>query len=242
MPFIAAIIPAFNEAPRIGRVLDVITQAEFFNRIVVVNDGSQDDTGYVVGPFIQGRNVELISHSRNLGKGAALQTGLKVVGDMDYVMFLDADLVGLTVRHLRDLIRPLIMDQGIGMTVGRFVEGRPSVDLQQKWFAILNGQRALAAWFVRNLPDLAWSRFGVEVLLSRYARDRGVPVDTPLLKGITHVPKEEKFGLIRGFRARLNMYKEVVAAYMRYPTMVNRSQLDEPLEYQGLPDSSPTSD
>lgn len=205
---VGVVVPAYNEGPRLGRVLDVITALPWLHRVVVVNDGSTDDTGQVARRY----PVLLLEHARNLGKGAALQTGLAQLRDAEMVLFLDADLVGLKEKHLHALLEPLLADRRVGMVVGTFRGGRWHVDLQQKYFSVLNGQRALARHFLDRLPDLSWSRYGVEVLLNAFAASQGVPLAEVFLDGLTHVLKEEKFGLVRGFRQRLQMYAEVLRA------------------------------
>ncbi|MFO8061043.1 MAG: glycosyltransferase family 2 protein [Bacillota bacterium] len=210
---IGAVIPAFQEAPRMSPVLDCAVASGLFSRIVVVDDGSRDHTLEVAREY----PVRTVRHPWNRGKGAALQTGLNHLEDEDVVLFLDADLVGVTGEHLESLIRPLCERPGLGMTVARFIEGRFAVDLQQKWFAILNGQRALTREFIRRLPDLSWSRFGVEVLVTRFGRDLGVPTSQVLWPAVTHYTKEEKFGPLMGFYARMKMYAEVLKTQMMYP-------------------------
>ncbi len=64
------VIPAYNERGRIGAVLDELLQ--YVNNIVVVDDGSTDDTS----ADILSRPVWLLQHKHNLGQGAALQTGI----------------------------------------------------------------------------------------------------------------------------------------------------------------------
>ena len=59
--------------------------------IVVVNDGSSDDTEIAILPWLHGRNVRYVSLSRNFGKEAALTAGLdRARGDV--VLLMDADL------------------------------------------------------------------------------------------------------------------------------------------------------
>lgn len=215
------IVPAFQEGPRIHRMLEVVTRSRFFRQIVVVDDGSTDQTFEVAQDLGVDR---LLRHEHNRGKGAALATGLAATRDADLVMFLDADLVGLTEEHLHALVEPIAQDPRIGMTVGQFIEGRWSVDLQQKWFAILNGQRVLSRAFIDRLPDLNWSRFGVEILLSRYALDTGTPVATPYLRGLTHLTKEQKFGPTLGFYRRLQMYYECLRGHALYARMTHRQR------------------
>lgn len=82
-----AIIPAFNEAARIGPVVE---QARSFVReVIVVDDGSRDGTAAVA----QAAGARVIVHEQNRGKGAAIVTGLKALADSDAeaAVFLDAD-------------------------------------------------------------------------------------------------------------------------------------------------------
>lgn len=220
MPKIGVIIPAYNEEPRIGKVLDVVTGSSVVSRTVVVDDGSTDNTAAVAG----GYPVILLQHGINRGKGAALQSGLARVKDMDVVVFLDADLVNLREEHLESLVAPLTDSRKVRMVIGTFKKGRWEVDLQQRFFSILNGQRALSRSLVEKLPDLSWSRFGVEVLLSRFAAHIRAEITEVLLYGLTHVLKEEKFGLVRGFQARLKMYYEALRAAVIWKEMLERGE------------------
>ena len=136
-------------------------------------------------------------------------------------MFLDADLIGLTHSHMDELLRPLELSAETGMAVGRLERGgKLGVDLAQRYFAILNGQRCLRGSFVESLPDLSWSKFGVEVFLSKLAEYRNIPVATPSLNGVTHHTKESKLGLARGFAYRLQMYSECVYALRHWQERV----------------------
>ncbi len=215
---ISVVIPAYCEAPRIAPVLRCVCESQIFSRIVVVDDGSTDET------FAEARRfpVEVLRHDRNRGKGAALQTGLSRLTESDIVMFLDADLIGLTRAHLKSLIEPLVRNPELGMTIAQFVEGRLAVDLQQKWFAILNGQRALRREFIDLLPDISWTRFGIEVFLNRYAHDLSMPHSSVVWRAISHYLKEEKFGTGMGFYARMKMYKEAAATYLTYRRRISQ--------------------
>jgi len=81
------IIPAYNEAAVISRVVaDVVWRG--YN-VVVIDDGSTDDTARSVGAA----GATVISHPINLGQGAALQTGLAFAlrQGADYIVTFDAD-------------------------------------------------------------------------------------------------------------------------------------------------------
>ncbi len=83
------VIPAKNEGQRIKPVL-VKLQMLGIQNIIVVNDGSSDDTEKVVSSF---ENVVVLNHTINLGPGAATLTGIKyaVKAGAELVATLDAD-------------------------------------------------------------------------------------------------------------------------------------------------------
>jgi glycosyltransferase involved in cell wall biosynthesis len=81
------IIPAYNEAVRIGQVVQNILEAGF--DVLVVNDGSKDDTAAV----LRGLPIIYAEHPVNQGQGAALRTGTELAGELGYeaVVHFDAD-------------------------------------------------------------------------------------------------------------------------------------------------------
>ena len=93
-PSISCILPAFNEGRNLPSLLsDLSSELEqHFAQweIVVVNDGSSDDTEIQVAPWLNRRGVRYVALSRNFGKEAALTAGLdRARGDV--VLFMDAD-------------------------------------------------------------------------------------------------------------------------------------------------------
>lgn len=206
MGAVTILIPAYNEESRISAVLDVVcSYNNKSKKVIVIDDGSKDETYGVAKEY----PIEVLRHENNLGKGAALQTGIDYVKNSPLWVFLDADLINLRHSHIDTLIEPIEKNPEIGMTVGMFSNGgKVNVDLAQKYFGILNGQRGLAGFFIDILPSLSWSRFGVEIFLSKFAKYKNIPVKQPILENITHHTKEEKFGFFEGFIYRLQMYKE----------------------------------
>jgi dolichyl-phosphate beta-glucosyltransferase len=92
---VSLVIPAFNEAERIkpflSSIVDHLEQhSGSILEVLVVDDGSSDDTVDVTNSFAGKIPVRVLVHSVNQGKGAAVQTGVKAaVGDI--VIFMDAD-------------------------------------------------------------------------------------------------------------------------------------------------------
>src|SRR5258708_37428720 len=81
------ILPAYNEALRIGKVLKKLQTVT--NRINVVDDGSIDLTAQIATRF----EVKIIKHKINLGKGAAMLTGCEAAFNLnaDAVVLMDSD-------------------------------------------------------------------------------------------------------------------------------------------------------
>lgn len=93
---ISIIIPAYNEGLRLGPTLHAIISYFETNalryEVIVVDDGSTDDTADVVASFAQASSsIRLISYPDNKGKGYAVRTGMLTAG---YALLLttDADL------------------------------------------------------------------------------------------------------------------------------------------------------
>ena len=83
------LVPAYNEVETIGQIIAEIKK--YSDKIIVVNDGSLDDTGEKA----QKAGAIVLKHSKNLGKGAALKTGfeyiLKNFPEVQTVIIMDAD-------------------------------------------------------------------------------------------------------------------------------------------------------
>lgn len=213
---VTAIIPAYNEAPRLLKVLKVVTNVKFIDEILVVDDGSRDGTARIPSSMA----VDVLRHPRNRGKGAALVNGVRKKSESDIYLFLDADLIHLHEEHLLALVKPIVYNPSIDMTIGIFKGGRGSSDLAQKLCPILNGQRAVRGKWIKNVKDFSWSRFGVEVFLTHFARDFGGQIEMVPLWGISHYHKEEKYGPILGLYHRIKMYFEIIYAYLLYESKI----------------------
>lgn len=207
---VTAIIPAYNEEKTIENVLIALKKSELVDRIIVISDGSDDQT---VNTVMQQKDVEVIELLQNRGKGGAVKAGLDRCTD-EIILILDADLIGLNTGHIKDLLKPVIEEKA-EMSVGIFEKGRVATDIAQKMAPFLSGQRALKRDLLENISDLDLSRFGIEVALEKYAEENEVDVEVVQLSDLSHVMKEEKLGLSKGISARVKMYWEIIRYLIR---------------------------
>lgn len=203
----AAIVPAYNEEANIGAVLSVLVQCpHLLGEVIVVSDGSTDNTGDVARSY----GVRVIDLPVNVGKGGAMKAG-SLSTDAEVLLFIDADLIGLTPDHVQRMLEPVVSGQA-KMSVGLFENGRLATDLAQKVAPFLSGQRAVHRSIVEQIPDLEHTRYGVEMAFSRYVEKHHIPVAKVYLPHMAQVMKEEKMGFFKGVRARLRMYWEILRA------------------------------
>lgn len=212
---ICAIVPAFNEAGRIDPVLDALAQAASVDEIVVVDDGSSDNTFKQAARHraaVQGR-LRALHLVTNQGKGAAMRHGAEHT-DADVLVFFDADLIGLTPDHVEALVAPVVGGDAV-MALGVFRHGRGATDLSQILVPNITGQRAIRRDLFLAIPCLTRSGFGVELAITHYVAGAGLPLKRVILRGVTHPMKEEKLGLVRGATARLRMYRQMLPYLVR---------------------------
>jgi glycosyltransferase involved in cell wall biosynthesis len=90
-PYVSVLMPALNEGRTIDRVLDAVLAVELPLEIVLVDDGSTDDTWPRMRSRQDGVRVRAFQHSVNQGKGAAIRTALRHARGQ-VVIVQDADL------------------------------------------------------------------------------------------------------------------------------------------------------
>lgn len=172
-PDISVIVPAYNEADRIAETLRAISQLTEISEIIVVDDGSTDETGAVARKWAD----HVIRQEQNRGKGHALDLGWRQ-SKGDIVVFLDADL-GKTAAHAGRLIEPVVLNE-CDMTIAKFppaqtkggfglvkaLADRGVTRLTGHHIAApLSGQRAIRRELLEKVPPLTRD-FGIEISLT----------------------------------------------------------------------------
>lgn len=201
----AVVIPAYNEAERIGAVIGAALACPDADDVVVVDDGSEDDTSEAAKEY----GVRVIALPKNIGKGGAMATAI-VETDADVLVFIDADLQGLRPKHITALIKPLKEDETLMITAGRFKGGRLSTNLSQMVAPSINSQRAIRRSLLERVPDFRDSRFGVETVINDYVKKNKISMMEIPLEGVAQYLKEEKQGLVKGVGDRAKMYGDII--------------------------------
>ena len=172
-PKFSIVIPAYNEANRIGRSINKIR--EYFKNkrisygIIVVNDGSKDTTLKILKELARKyKEVKVLGDNINRGKGYAVKTG--VLGSSgDYILFTDADL-STPIEELDNLFK--YIKGGYDVAIGSRNIDKSKVKLKQPFYRRFLGDMLRAYYilmiFPRNPPKD--SQCGFKLFTKRAAR------------------------------------------------------------------------
>jgi glycosyltransferase involved in cell wall biosynthesis len=196
VPKLSIVIPAYNEARTIHRILDRIVQVELpgdlGKEVIVVNDCSKDDTQQVLEAYREahpGLPMVLIRHEVNQGKGAALHTGIRRATG-EYLIVQDADLE-YDPREYGLLLRPILEGFADVVYGTRFMGGKPHRILFF-WHTI--GNRLLTflsnACTNLNLTDMetCYKLFRTEVIQSLPLQEKRFGFEPEVTARIARVP------------------------------------------------------
>lgn len=202
---VTCIIPAYNEAARIASVLAAVVGHPLIAQIIVVDDGSQDATSQIVRA---NAGVHLITLTQNIGKTAALALAIGQAQG-DYLLLVDADLIGLAPADLTALIEPVLSGRAdVAISLRR------NAPLVWQWIGLdyISGERVLPrAILAPHLDSLAeLPKFGFEVFLN------GLITKAHLRIAVVHWPrvdsplKSRKYGIWAGIKGDFGMMRDLL--------------------------------
>lgn len=182
-PLISVIVPAYNEEKTVGKVLETLISSNIPNQIICVNDGSTDNTSKILQQYK--KDVVIININKNKGKGNALAEGIKKAKG-DILVFLDADLINLSDKHLTLLLNPILNDKY--KAVLGYLVGKTGVSLATE----ITGQRAYYKKdLMPHIEKMARTKFGIEIYLNGlFAKDEIKKIALPGLRGLYKYEKQ----------------------------------------------------
>ena len=202
---ITAIVAAYNEENTIADVLRALTTSPLIDEVIVVSDGSTDETVAISRTF----DVRTIALRENRGKGYAMRVGVDYSSN-DTLFFVDGDMLNVTERTIESLVLPVLHNRS-DMNIGVRHRG-PVLDflhLKMQCGPVLSGIRVMRREVFERVPPQYQERFKIEAALNCFCSRSGFRQQHTIIYELGHVIKESKRGLADGLRARWEMSREV---------------------------------
>lgn len=214
------IICTYNEEKTIADVLTACCKLNPDYEIIVVDDGSTDNTENIMNELSKRYSFRYERLKKNMGKSWAMAHGVEI-SENDMILFFDADVSNIMQEHFDELLKPIIEN------TADMVLGQPSetlIDYRINPFKVLTGERAmLKKDLIPVLDDIRDIRFGVETFLNLYYQANGKRISYVLLKGLKHPTTYEKSGSVSiATKKYLDEGKEIAITIMNNQDLINQ--------------------
>lgn len=192
------VVCAHNEGPRVGTVVRALLASRAFSRVLVVDDGSTDDTS----SRARQSGAEVLRLSPNRGKGGAMLAGWEATGRGD-VAFFDADLQNLQPEHIERLL--VGYRAGYDMSCG-MQDYLRIASSAYPLFPLITGQRIVRKRVLEALPASCWSGYNIETAMNLTCDRIGGRTFLCVLPGLLNTLKESKgAGVLAGMKQNAKM-------------------------------------
>lgn len=220
MSSVSAIICAFNEERTISSVIETAYSYPCIEQVVVINDGSTDSTGFIINSLSESIDITYINLLPNKGKGYSMASGLEL-STGDIIVFLDADIVNLSPRHIDQLVLP-ILDGQADMVMGQ--PSRTFINTRYNPFKNLTGQRAVKREQILPITnDIRFTRFGVETYINLYYQSEYLNTKRVILEDLAHPTKFGKMKMGQAILEYLKAGNEIMSTLISNIDLVEKS-------------------
>ncbi|PID84208.1 hypothetical protein CSB09_02225 [Candidatus Gracilibacteria bacterium] len=211
MPTFSAIIPAYNEGPRIEEMIDAVLGCKELDEIIIINDGSTDDTWEKIQTIKDPRCIKM-NNTKNCGKMKSVMRAIKK-SNGDYIVMIDSDLIGLKSYHIKQLIDP-IMTQLCDTTLSLRDNSLRIYKLLKTDF--VSGERVIPKEIFEDTAFFVGKSFGLEVKINEKILEKNLIRGNVKLKGVITPNKSKKIGFFAGTWADIKMVGEILCVLPFY--------------------------
>ena len=190
---VTAIVSVYNEEQTIKEVVVSLLNCELIHELIVVNDGSTDNTTKILKKLLKSFHYRYIEFEKNVGKSYAMVAGVRNA-TCNIILFVDGDIIGLNDTHIGSLLYPLIAKQA-DMVIGhRFQRKNPGLNIADPLDKWLGGERALFKKDIYPiLNKIEHTKFGIETLMNMYYKNNKKKITLVDLEGLVHIQKYKKY-------------------------------------------------
>lgn len=210
---ISCIIPALNEEKRIAGVLKPVTHTPGIDEIIVIDDGSTDNTAEIARSF---KGVRVHHHPMNRGKAEAVKNGLELATG-DHIMLLDADLANLTPDDIQQLITPHLKKECVTISF-RGSKWHPFYLVK---LDVLSGERVMPRYILEEVFNKPLHGFLLEARINAVIMEHKLPFYSIYWPHVKNTPKGEK--LHNGIQGTIDDVKMVSYIMLNSPHMLSYS-------------------
>jgi glycosyltransferase involved in cell wall biosynthesis len=207
---IGCVVPAYNEGSRIQQVLDVLIYFPHFSSIVLVNDGSSDNTKHIMDLYaMKSTKVRVIDISPNKGKLNAISTGINKC-DCDLVCIFDSDITGLKFDYIYKMIYFVISKQFDMTILDRAGDRVSPVGWVQSWMTrIIGGERAFWKEEFKQIKFPKNGRYIIEQAMNLHYVEKGLKVRTIFCPGLYCALRFQKTTAKEAMNSYFTMFYEI---------------------------------